>query len=100
VFNFVPGLGACGFTNTSDQLVASVSSQTFHSFPYALTSMYSNPICTHDLTVSFNGTNVTAQIVDFCISCPAEDVGFSAAAFEKFAPTEQGIVQNVTWVID
>lgn len=33
VFNFVPGLGACGFTNTSDQTVSSVSSQVFNTFP-------------------------------------------------------------------
>lgn len=34
VFNFVPGLGACGFTNTSSQNVASVSSTFFNSYPY------------------------------------------------------------------
>lgn len=33
VFNFVPGLGACGFTNTTAQLVASVSNHTFNTFP-------------------------------------------------------------------
>ncbi|OCH89408.1 hypothetical protein OBBRIDRAFT_835812 [Obba rivulosa] len=35
LFKFVPALGACGFTNTSDQFAASVSSTTFHSFPGA-----------------------------------------------------------------
>ncbi|EMD33037.1 expansin-like protein [Gelatoporia subvermispora B] len=99
LFNFVPGLGACGFTNTSDQFVASVSNTTFHSFPGAGANPNANPICTHNLTVSFNGTNVTAQIVDFAVGVPAENVGFSPAAFSEFADTSQGIVQNVTWVI-
>ncbi|GLB37978.1 hypothetical protein LshimejAT787_0410290 [Lyophyllum shimeji] len=32
VFYFTPGLGACGFTNTSTQTVASVSSTFFNTF--------------------------------------------------------------------
>lgn len=33
VFYFTPGLGACGFTNTSSQYVATVSRTFFDSFP-------------------------------------------------------------------
>lgn len=37
LFYFVPGTGACGFTNTSDQYVASVSADVFNNFPYVPT---------------------------------------------------------------
>ncbi|OBZ69848.1 Papain inhibitor [Grifola frondosa] len=99
LFNFVPGLGACGFTNTSTQFVASVSNEFFHSFPGSGTNPNANPICTHNLTVAFNGTNVSAQVVDFCLSCPSSNVGLSPVAFEVFAPLAQGIVSNVTWEV-
>jgi len=33
VFLFVPGLGACGYTNSSDQIVASVPSKIYSSYP-------------------------------------------------------------------
>ncbi|TFY79007.1 hypothetical protein EWM64_g5006 [Hericium alpestre] len=35
LFTFDPGLGACGFTNTSTQIVASVSETFFQNFPGA-----------------------------------------------------------------
>ncbi|CAL1711696.1 unnamed protein product [Somion occarium] len=99
LFNFVPGLGACGFTNTSSQTVASVSSQVFNSFPGAGPNPNNNPICKHSVTISHNGVNLTAPIVDFCAQCPQFNVGLSAVAFQKFAPLSDGIVPNVTWEI-
>ena len=33
VFWFAPGLGACGYTNTSDQYVASVAAAVFTGYP-------------------------------------------------------------------
>ncbi|KAK7691952.1 hypothetical protein QCA50_005357 [Cerrena zonata] len=99
LFNFVPGLGACGFTNSSDQTVASVSSQVFNSFPGAGPNPNNNPICTHSVTISSNGTNLTAPIVDFCTQCDQFSVGLSPSAFEQFAPLPNGIVPNVTWEI-
>lgn len=46
-----------------------------------------------------NGTNVTAQIVDYCPDCSDTYVGLSSVGFEEFASTDQGIVSNVTWEI-
>ncbi|EMD33016.1 expansin-like protein [Gelatoporia subvermispora B] len=100
LFDFNPSLGACGFTNTSDQLVAAVSSDTFHSFPGSGSNPNNNPICHHTLTVSHDGKSVTAQIVDFLGDEPAGDVGLSPAAFSTFAPPSQGVVQDVYWVIN
>ncbi|ETW74699.1 Non-catalytic module family EXPN protein [Heterobasidion irregulare TC 32-1] len=100
LFTFDPGLGACGFTNTSDQSVASVSQTFFSAFPGATENPNDNPICTHTLTITFHNTSVTAQIVDVCPGCPDFNVGLSPSAFTKFAPISQGIVNNVTWVVN
>ncbi|KAI0732513.1 hypothetical protein C8Q72DRAFT_793145 [Fomitopsis betulina] len=102
LFWFTPGLGACGYTNTSDQYVASVAAGVFQGYPSpsgATANPNDNPICQHNLTVSYNGTNVTAQIVDYCPDCSDTYVGLSSVGFEEFASTDQGIVSNVTWEI-
>ena len=84
-----------------------------------MTSMSSNPICTHSLNItrassllcfsfhlandllfiSDNGTTLTAPIVDFCAQCGQFNIGLSPSAFQKFASLDDGIVNNVTWVI-
>ncbi|KZT72375.1 hypothetical protein DAEQUDRAFT_763097 [Daedalea quercina L-15889] len=99
LFWFDPGLGACGFTNTSDQLVASVSADIFNSYPGATANPNDNPICQQNLTITYNGTSVTAPIVDYCPDCDDYWVGLSPVGFEDFASTDQGIVSNVTWEI-
>ncbi|KAF8994824.1 hypothetical protein BDQ17DRAFT_1430828 [Cyathus striatus] len=45
MFHFEPGLGACGFTNTSSQIVASVSQNVYVNFPGATWNPARNPIC-------------------------------------------------------
>ncbi|KAF9811742.1 hypothetical protein IEO21_06465 [Rhodonia placenta] len=98
LFYFVPGTGACGFTNTSDQYVASVSADVFNNFPGATSDPNNNPICQHNLNVTYNDTSVSAQIVDYYTSSPDNNVGFSPAAFEEFGQP-LGELDNVTWAI-
>jgi len=99
LFWFTPGLGACGFTNTSDQFVASVAVSVFNGYPGATSNPNDNPICDQNLTVTYNGTSVTAPIVDYCPGCSDSYVGFSSAAFQEFASTDVGIVNDVEWEI-
>ncbi|KAI0046447.1 hypothetical protein FA95DRAFT_1520289 [Auriscalpium vulgare] len=100
LFTFDPGLGACGFTNTSTQTVASVSQTFFNTFPGHTANPNLNPICKHNLTITHNGTTVTAAIVDFCLTCPQFNIGLSPSAFTKFATIDEGIVNNVTWHVN
>ncbi|KAH9922577.1 hypothetical protein B0H21DRAFT_826957 [Amylocystis lapponica] len=100
LFYFTPGVGACGFTNTSDQYVASVSNATFWAFPGANSDPNDNPICAHNVTVTSGAVSVTAPVVDYCPSCAADWVGLSPVGFEEFAPTGQGVVSNVTWLVN
>ncbi|KAH9927743.1 uncharacterized protein B0H18DRAFT_954208 [Fomitopsis serialis] len=96
VFWFTPGLGACGYTNTSDQFVASVAVGVFDGYPGATSNPNDNPSATR---TDHNGTSVTVPIVDYCPGCSDTYVGFSPAAFEEFASTDVGIVNDVEWEI-
>ncbi|KAF5360957.1 hypothetical protein D9756_005164 [Leucocoprinus leucothites] len=101
MFIFDPGLGACGFSNTSSQIVASVSQQVFRSFPGATPNPNKNPICRRKATIKYDGKSLTAAIVDFFPdNGPAQhNIGLSLPGFTFFAPESDGIVPNVTWSI-
>ena len=43
---------------------------------------------------------MSAEVVDYCPSCAATEIGLSPIGFEVFAPESQGVVYNVTWVIN
>ncbi|KAF8901864.1 hypothetical protein CPB84DRAFT_908295 [Gymnopilus junonius] len=99
LFNFIPSLGACGFTNTSQQIVASVPSAVFSSYPGAGTNPNKNPICHHSVQIESGQTTLTAPIVDFYTAATDSNVGLSAAGFVKFADLDDGVVRNVSWVV-
>lgn len=101
VFFFTPGLGACGYTNTSDQAVASVSMAFFNNYPGATANPNNNPICQHNLTVTVGNMSVSAQIVDYFVSGFSDtSIGLSQGVFQGIANTSQGVVRNASWVVD
>jgi len=100
LLTFTPGLGACGFTNTSSQYVASVSNATFWGYPGATSDPNNNPICGKIATVTYGAVSVTSEVVDYCPSCNATTIQLSAVGFEEFAPVSQGVVSNVIWEIN
>ncbi|KAF8161570.1 hypothetical protein B0H34DRAFT_796336 [Crassisporium funariophilum] len=99
LFIFTPGLGACGYTNNSQQLVASVPGRVFNSYPGATANPNKNPICHHKLTVSNGVKKVTAAIVDFNNDPTPNNVGLSMPGFEQFGTVDDGVVRGVTWTI-
>jgi hypothetical protein len=45
-------------------------------------------------------TTIQVAIVDYFTATGVDNnIGLSVAAFEKFAPTSQGIITGVNWVI-
>ncbi|KAJ7739253.1 hypothetical protein DFH07DRAFT_1064434, partial [Mycena maculata] len=105
VFQFAPGLGACGWTNSSDQAVGSVSNTTFASYSNT-TNPNTNPICGCILTIQANGVSVPVAIVDdFPDQGPnstfgPNDVGTTVPEFAKMDPNvDDGIIRNATWFI-
>ncbi|KAJ7215064.1 hypothetical protein GGX14DRAFT_443711 [Mycena pura] len=113
VFQITPGIGACGWTNTSMQAVGSVSNTTFNHFPGATKNPNKNPICNQWLRVTVpskavhgvqpaGNMTIEVQIVDFFKESPkahANDVGIPVRMFSELANVKAGIIPNTTWEI-
>ncbi|CAK5266738.1 unnamed protein product [Mycena citricolor] len=94
VFYFTPDVGACGYNNTGSDPVGTVSSTTFKSFP--------NPICQHNLTITAGNVTISVFIRDYFPedkNAKKNDVGIPEFEFVKFAPLDDGIVENASWGI-
>ena len=70
VFSFAPGLGACGFTNTSSQYVASVSNATFWGWLYVFLPLLIWITPTHHHSGATSDPNKSVLIL-ICLSLPA-----------------------------
>ncbi|KIJ55843.1 hypothetical protein M422DRAFT_24350 [Sphaerobolus stellatus SS14] len=92
-----PGLGACGKTNKSSDLIVAVSSQVFASFGKQISN--GNPVCGKKITLKANGKTVTATVEDKCPGCGANDVDLSPAAFKKLASLGTGRIHGAKWTI-
>ncbi|KIM36843.1 hypothetical protein M413DRAFT_285430 [Hebeloma cylindrosporum] len=99
LFIFTPGLGACGFANTSAQTVASVSKPVFTGYPGATSNPNKNPICTHRLLIKSGLKNLTVPIVDFFVDTDVNKVGVSLPGFLHFGTEDDGVIPNVTWSV-
>ncbi|MFE9092923.1 RlpA-like double-psi beta-barrel domain-containing protein [Streptomyces sp. NPDC007264] len=80
LYNNTTGLGACGWTNNDNELVAAVSPELFSS-----NSSDNDPICGKSLLIhGLSGTwadHVVVRIVDRCPGCGKDEVDLSPAAF-------------------
>ncbi|KAJ7126027.1 barwin-like endoglucanase [Mycena epipterygia] len=96
---YQPGLGACGVTNTADQLIVAVGHGVFDSYPGATpANPNKNPICGKQLKATYNGKSVTVTVEDRCAGCPgAADLDFTQTGFEKLADINTGRIHGVKW---
>ncbi|KAJ7495453.1 plant expansin [Mycena latifolia] len=94
-----PGVGACGKTNTKDQLIVAVGQGVFDSFAYrGETNSNKNPICGKKLKATYKQKSVTVVVEDLCAGCPGDaDLDFTIAGFTKLAASEEGRIHGVTW---
>ncbi|KAH8202052.1 hypothetical protein TruAng_003807 [Truncatella angustata] len=89
--HYDPGLGACGRTNgPNDRIVALGHSR------FTAGNPNNDPLCGKNIKIHHNGVTVTAQAVDKCMSCGANDIDVSPAVFKFFAPLGTGVMQ-VEW---
>ncbi|KAI0056703.1 barwin-like endoglucanase [Artomyces pyxidatus] len=93
---FFPGLGACGLTNSSNDLIVAVSTELFDNFPGAGANPNDNPICGKSITAHFGSKSVKVKVVDRCVGCAKDDLDMSPAAFSKLANEAKGRI-NITW---
>ncbi|KIK68117.1 hypothetical protein GYMLUDRAFT_36947 [Collybiopsis luxurians FD-317 M1] len=95
---YAPGLGACGLTNTSTQMIAAIGHTAFDTFPGATVNPNLNPICGKSVKATYGTKSVTVQIVDRCAGCAGEyDLDFSESAFALLADPAVGRIHGVTW---
>lgn len=95
-----PGYGACGYTNTSAQLVCALSHLVFDAASIS-GNPNENPLCGRRLRVrrtderDGKDKSVDVMVVDRCVGCEATDVDLSPAAFGRLAAEERGRVGGV-----
>ncbi|GJE92990.1 hypothetical protein PsYK624_091490 [Phanerochaete sordida] len=97
---FAPGLGACGYTNSSTQHIAAVSKEFFDSFGGGYTNPNDAPICGKTATIHYGDKTTQVEIVDRCGGCKGPtDVDMAPAAFADLADQSLGRIQ-ITWTIN
>ncbi|KAJ7673707.1 hypothetical protein DFH06DRAFT_1292574 [Mycena polygramma] len=106
VFRYDPGqdIGACGWKNTSSQMVCTVSNVTFWGYPgVSSKNPNKNPICHHSLNITASGKSVLCGIVDYFEvdkHAGPHDVGVTDSEFEGLgADLDDGIIEGADWYI-
>ncbi len=89
---YAPGLGSCGWTNDSSDMIAALN----HIQMANGDNSNKNPNCGKSIKVKGPKGSVTVKIVDTCPGCASGDVDMSPAAFQKIASLSQGRV-SITW---
>ncbi|KAE8271948.1 hypothetical protein A4X09_0g394 [Tilletia walkeri] len=80
------GMGACGWHNDSNQLVAAISQAQYHGGGY----------CGKRARVCHGGGCVVVKLVDECPSCRFGSLDLSPAAFRALAPMRLGVI-DISW---
>lgn len=86
------GVGACGFTNQSTDLIAALNSIDYGIYPNPNLA----PCCSQCITVTGPKGSVAVTIVDKCPNCSRGDIDLSPSAFAKIADISKGRVP-ITW---
>ncbi|KAJ6464756.1 hypothetical protein C8R47DRAFT_1026051 [Mycena vitilis] len=91
VKSYVAGVGAClGMDIKPTDFVAALGE----------TELKGGVECGKNITVTLNGTNVTASVQDSCTDCAAGDFELSAPAFEALTGSQSTKSVEVVWFID
>ncbi|TFK45284.1 barwin-like endoglucanase [Heliocybe sulcata] len=84
---FTPGLGACGATSASTDLIVALSPSEFASGAH----------CYKHITITFNGKTTDATVVDECPGCEVGSLDLSPAAFSALASLGAGRIKVDWW---
>ncbi|KAF9026048.1 hypothetical protein BDZ89DRAFT_1135074 [Hymenopellis radicata] len=106
---FNASLGACGITNTDEDMIAAVTMGIYDAYPGATANSNDNPICKRFIQASYTDAEtgqvnkVKVRVTDRCASVPdcqppfTYNVDFTPAAFQKLAPLSLGRLDNLHW---
>ena len=92
---YTPGLGACGKSSSSSDLIVAVSHELFDK--YSNGNPNDNELCGKKIKATYQGKSTTVTIVDRCTGCKETDLDFSPTAFKKLAATSKGRLNDMKW---
>ncbi|CAG8556234.1 3652_t:CDS:1 [Paraglomus occultum] len=94
---FYPGVGACGVSNTSNDLVVSIPAKIFDKFtPHK--NPNENTLCGKQVSIEHEGIVIYAVIADRCSGCSKNNIDLSLSAFALLDDPNKGVI-SVTWKI-
>ncbi|WVO24426.1 uncharacterized protein IAS62_005794 [Cryptococcus decagattii] len=74
--------GACGNVNPDSAYIVAVSALLFDNWPgYNGLNPNNNPICGHQVNLTWEGTSITATVADRCPGCELRHLDLSRGAF-------------------
>ncbi|MFI2432046.1 RlpA-like double-psi beta-barrel domain-containing protein [Streptomyces sp. NPDC018693] len=98
-YNPSAGVGACGWRNGDNEMVAAVSPQVYGNYP----NPNNSPVCGRKMVVfsdaagSWSKPAIVVTVVDRCAGCGPDDVDLSPAAFQKLRGLDVGRFRT-TWI--
>jgi len=90
------GLGSCGWTSAPTDHIVALSTLYMKNGP----NPNNNPLCGKSITISYEGKQTQAKVVDTCEGCSYSSIDMSDSLFEYFADMSVGRAQGVSWWFD
>lgn len=87
------GLGSCGWISTAGEAVVAIP----HSMMNNPANPNVNPLCGTTITISYQGAEHRATIVDTCGGCDNAAIDLSDSLFAAVAPNGDGRVHGINW---
>ncbi|KAH9456071.1 hypothetical protein MJO28_006083 [Puccinia striiformis f. sp. tritici] len=94
---YEPGMGACGLTNNSGDMIVAVSKLLYDSFPSERGNPNTNKVCGKRIRATYKGKSCDLTVVDRCEGCLHDDLDMTITAFEKLGSKEEGRLHGMTW---
>lgn len=87
------GMGSCGWVNTANEAVVAIP----HGMMGNGINPNNNPLCGKSITISYQGAQHQAKIVDTCGGCDGAAIDLSTSLFTAVAPNGDGRVPGINW---
>ncbi|KAM9918467.1 hypothetical protein OXX59_008638 [Metschnikowia pulcherrima] len=95
---FYPDMGACGWINSGNDLVAAVNKDLFDKYAQGSTSQQ-NPLCGMKVNAHYGERSVAVSVVDTLGAGNVNDIGLSPVAFAQLADKRKKKIK-VTWDLE
>jgi expansin (peptidoglycan-binding protein) len=95
---YVPGLGACGSTNSDSELVVALDRATYDEMKLPGTTGSVSQACNRKIQITHGDHKAIVTVVDRCVGCKRGDLDVSSTAFgQVMGGLTQGRVPGIEW---